>query len=169
MARLYRHVYSSPVGDILLLSSEAGLCFVGLPNISTEAVEAFVQRNFKDAVVEDNFSANRQAENELAAYFAGTRREFTLSLDLKADGFLRDVLLMVTEIPYGKLRTYGDIAKALGQPGAAQAVGNANSANPIPIIIPCHRVVASNGLGGYGGGIALKKKLLAIEQKETIF
>jgi len=82
---------------------------------------------------------------------------------LHVKGFYGKVLQKVRAIPYGKTRTYGEIAAALGNPGAARAVGGANRSNPIPIIIPCHRVVAANGLGGYSGGPDIKAKLLEHE------
>ncbi|MEZ5358896.1 MAG: methylated-DNA--[protein]-cysteine S-methyltransferase [Candidatus Zixiibacteriota bacterium] len=169
MSNLYKYTMPSIVGDIVLLTSEKGLCFVGLPNIEQAIVDRFVKRNYPEATVMDDLQKNKRAFTQIKSYLDGKLTRFELDLDLCVDGFTREVLDVVARIPYGELRTYKEIAKAIGQPGAAQAVGNANGANPIPIIIPCHRVVASNGLGGYGGGLALKKKLLAIEQKDTLF
>jgi O-6-methylguanine DNA methyltransferase len=96
----------------------------------------------------------------LFEYFDGRRKTFGVKLDLRKTGFAKDVLRKVKKIAYGKTLTYGEIAASLGKPRAARAVGAANGANPLPIIIPCHRVVASNGLGGYGGGLPMKRKLL---------
>ncbi len=169
MASICRQDIQSAVGNITLLSSGDGLCFLGLPGCPEDTVASFLSRFFSDAEITEGGDCNRRVEIQLKSYFSGTLTQFEIDLDLKTDGFSREVLLKVNEIPYGKLRTYKDIAKELGNPGASQAVGNANGANPIPIIIPCHRVVASNGLGGYGGGLPLKKKLLAIEQQNTIF
>lgn len=169
MANLFKHVMPSIIGDIVLMSSEVGLCFVGLPNIDVESIERFAGRYFPDHSIIDDFQKNKRVTSQLNSYLAGNLTRFELDIDLQVDGFNRQVLDSVATIPYGELRTYKEVAKVIGQPGASQAVGNANGANPIPIVIPCHRVVASNGLGGYSGGLALKRKLLAIEQKDTLF
>jgi methylated-DNA-[protein]-cysteine S-methyltransferase len=101
---------------------------------------------------------------QLNEYFAGERRRFRLPLaEVPATEFQRDVWAALRAIPYGEVRTYGDVAAAVGRPLAARAVGNANHANPWPIIVPCHRVVASHGLGGYGGGEKVKRFLLGVE------
>lgn len=102
--------------------------------------------------------------NELRLYMNGKTKGFQPKLDLSSGTpFQISVWKKLLEIPYGKVKTYGEIAEELGRPNASRAVGNAVGANPIPIIVPCHRVVASNGLGGYSGGIEKKKKLLQIE------
>lgn len=106
----------------------------------------------------------RQVAAELAEYFAGTRRKFTFPLEPAGTAFEKRVWKALEKIPYGETRTYGEIARAIGNPTAARAVGAANGRNPIPIVVPCHRVVAAGGkLGGFGGGLPLKKKLLSLE------
>ena len=133
-----------------------------------------------DAVTEICFggSASRTAAttvehrvaDELLEYFAGTRTEFTVLLSPVGTDFQRAVWRALQRIPYGETRTYGEIAEAVGRPGAARAVGTANHSNPIPIIIPCHRVVGSNGrLCGFGGGLDLKRRLLELEASHTPF
>ena len=109
----------------------------------------------------------RMAEKELAGYFSGKTRSFSALCDLKSlPPFTRAVLKTTAEIPYGQVRSYRWIAAKLGKPGAARAVGNALARNPIPIIIPCHRVVRSDGaIGGFALGTGWKKRLLALEQK----
>ncbi len=108
----------------------------------------------------------RQVAMELGEYFAGTRSRFTFPLSPSGTEFERRVWDALQRIPYGDTRTYGEIATSLGHPGAARAVGSANHKNPIPIVIPCHRVVRSGGgLGGYGGGLELKRKLLNLEAR----
>ncbi|MDE3083177.1 MAG: methylated-DNA--[protein]-cysteine S-methyltransferase [Acidobacteriota bacterium] len=103
---------------------------------------------------------------QLARYFAGTLREFRVTFDdVGATDFQRDVWNALIAVPYGTTRTYGEIAAALGRPRATRAVGNANHANPWPILVPCHRVVAANGLGGYGGGLDVKRYLLSLESR----
>jgi methylated-DNA-[protein]-cysteine S-methyltransferase len=106
----------------------------------------------------------REATRQLAEYFAGARRAFDLPLDLRGTPFQLRVWEALLRIPYGETRTYGQLAAQIGHPGAARAVGAANGANPVAIIVPCHRVVASGGgLGGYGGGLDRKEFLLGLE------
>ena len=101
---------------------------------------------------------------QLREYLAGERREFTLAYHLNGTPFQQRVWQALLEIPYGTVETYGELAGRIGQSGAARAVGGANGANRIPIVIPCHRVIASSGkIGGYSGGLDVKRALLAIE------
>jgi methylated-DNA-[protein]-cysteine S-methyltransferase len=101
---------------------------------------------------------------QLRAYFAGQLRHFDLLLDLRGTDFQRRVWRELERIPYGETRSYRQIAEAIGAPRAVRAVGAANGANPIPIVVPCHRVIGANGkLVGYGGGLPLKKRLLQLE------
>jgi O-6-methylguanine DNA methyltransferase len=101
---------------------------------------------------------------QLEEYFAGQRKVFDLPLDLRGTGFQLSVWRALRQIPFGETRTYAEVARAIGAPRAVRAVGAANGSNPVPIIVPCHRVVASGGgLGGYGGGLDLKRKLLDLE------
>jgi methylated-DNA-[protein]-cysteine S-methyltransferase len=103
-------------------------------------------------------------ERELTEYLAGLRRQFSFPIRPAGTPFQQRVWRALERIPYGATRTYGDIAGAIGKPKAARAVGMANHHNPIPIVIPCHRVVAAGGkLGGYGGGVELKRELLNLE------
>jgi O-6-methylguanine DNA methyltransferase len=102
--------------------------------------------------------------NELEEYFAGKRREFTFPLDLRGTEFQRACWHALLAIPFGETRTYADIARAVSKPNAFRAVGMANNRNPIAIVVPCHRVIASDGaLCGYGGGLDVKRKLLELE------
>lgn len=104
------------------------------------------------------------ALTQLREYFSGTRHEFDLPLDMHGTPFQRAVWAQVARIPYGTTTTYGEIARRVGRPRAARAVGGANGANPLPIIIPCHRVIGVRGsLTGYGAGLAVKAKLLQLE------
>jgi len=110
----------------------------------------------------------RAAILQLNEYFRGTRRVFDLKLHPKGTEFQKAVWKALASIPYGETRTYGDIAKAVGRPAAVRAVGLANGRNPLPIVIPCHRVIGKDGtLTGYGGGLAAKQTLLALEQGRT--
>lgn len=103
-------------------------------------------------------------QTELAAYFEGSLQVFTVPLDLHGTGFHLSVWNLLSKIPYGQTRTYEDLARSLDRPGASRAVGAANGANPVAIVVPCHRVVAKDGsLGGYGGGLSAKRALLELE------
>ena len=106
----------------------------------------------------------RRVNDELQEYFDGQRKDFTFPIEAEGSEFNRRVWERVAHIPYGHTVTYGEIAREFGNVGAARAVGTANGRNPIPIVIPCHRVVAAGGkLGGFGGGLPLKRKLLDLE------
>ena len=110
----------------------------------------------------------REAERQLAEYFSGTRRRFDLPLAPQGTPFQRAVWQALAEIPYSETRSYGEIAAQLGKPGAARAVGMANHRNPIPVIIPCHRVIGADGaLTGYAGGMENKAWLLALESSNN--
>jgi methylated-DNA-[protein]-cysteine S-methyltransferase len=105
-----------------------------------------------------------EAVRQLRGYFDGTLRRFTLPLDLQGTPFQLRVWRELETIPFGEFRTYADIAHAIGSPKAVRAVGAANGANPVAIVVPCHRVIGSSGkLVGYGGGLPLKKRLLELE------
>ena len=118
------------------------------------------------AVTAIRFGADgaQDAEAQLRKYFAGTRRTFDLPLAPRGTAFQQRVWAALRAIPYGETRTYGELAAAIGSPSASRAVGMANHHNPIPIVIPCHRVIGANGtLTGYAGGLEIKRKLLALE------
>jgi methylated-DNA-[protein]-cysteine S-methyltransferase len=105
-----------------------------------------------------------EAASQLRTYFAGALREFSLPLDMQGTEFQKRVWGQVAAIPYGETRSYLQIATAIGSPRAVRAVGAANGANPVPIMVPCHRVIGAKGsLVGYGGGLAMKKRLLELE------
>ena len=116
-----------------------------------------------DAEIEEAYAPFRTAIAQLVEYLEGKRQVFDLPLDVRGTPFQRKVYEAVARIPYGHTRSYAEIAREVGQPSAVRAVGSANGANPIPLVIPCHRVIASDGkLGGYGGGLPLKAKLLEL-------
>ena len=111
-----------------------------------------------------------ELRRQLAEYFAGERREFALRLAPAGTPFERSVWDELLAIPFGETRSYGEIAQAIGRPGAARAVGRANGANPIPIVVPCHRVIGADGsLTGFGGGLAAKSRLLELEGRRLPF
>jgi O-6-methylguanine DNA methyltransferase len=109
-----------------------------------------------------------EAERQLREYFAGARFDFDFPLELIGTPFQLAVWKAVAEIPYGETRSYRDIAQAVGSPKGFRAMGHANGRNPVPIVIPCHRVINTGGaLGGYGGGLDIKRKLLSLEQNHA--
>lgn len=126
---------------------------------------------FNEYPLLDNFKKNeteliKKAYNQLKEYFLGKRKEFDLPLLPEGTDFQQRVWKALREIPFGETKSYGEIAKNIGNPKAARAVGMANNKNPISIFIPCHRVIGSNGkLVGYGGGLKIKEYLLKIEKK----
>jgi len=118
----------------------------------------------QDFRFEESSSSIQRYCSELEEYFAGVRRQFTFPLDLRGTDFQLACWRALLAIPYGETRTYADIARAVGKPNAFRAVGMANNRNPVAIVVPCHRVIASDGtLCGYGGGLDLKRKLLELE------
>jgi O-6-methylguanine DNA methyltransferase len=158
----------SPIGSLRLASTEAGLAYVALPHASGRGLSGFLRRNLPEARTTEGFAPNRVVATQICEYLEGKRTAFDLPLDLRGTPFQLEVWRALREIPYGETRTYADIAAAVGRPGATRAVGNANGANPLSLVVPCHRVVASGGrLGGYGGGLDLKARLLAMERSHT--
>lgn len=113
----------------------------------------------------DNTPALCEAEKQLNEYFSGIRKAFTIPVKTEGTDFQKAVWKAMSEIPYGDTAAYGKLASIIGKPSASRAVGNACGANPIPIIIPCHRVVSSSDEGGFSGGISIKRFLLELEKR----
>jgi methylated-DNA-[protein]-cysteine S-methyltransferase len=149
---------NTPVGPLTLGSTEKGLAVLHFGNCIP-----------KDGVVDE--AANRSYMQQLREYFQGKRTDFDLPLDMQGTPFQMAVWGELRKIPYGDTRSYGDIARSIGKPAAARAVGMANGDNPVAIVVPCHRVIGQNGsLTGYGGGLPTKRKLLSLEQQtRTLF
>jgi O-6-methylguanine DNA methyltransferase len=157
-------VMETPVGDVLVAASEDGVCEVSYLS-HTDRHESLRELERRGFLVYEKPSTVQPVMDQLREYFAHERHAFTLPLDLTGvTDFTRDVLDATTHIPYGVVRTYGDIASDIGRPRASRAVGNALGRNPVPVIIPCHRVVLSSGaMGWYTGGPEIKRALLGIE------
>ena len=157
---MYYRYLSTPIGDLLLAGDEDGLTQIGFPKgkmrRDPEPDWIFNEKPFVEAC------------RQLEEYFAGTRKQFDLPLHLSGTDFQVQVLEELQKIPYGETTSYGDIAKRIGRPKAMRAVGAANGRNPIPIIIPCHRVIGSSGdLTGFGGGLDTKEALLRLEAENS--
>ena len=145
-------LYDSPVGRLGLMGEGDYLTALTLPNQPVPLIAP------REAPV------LREAKKQLEAYFAGKLRSFDVPLRLEGTPFRLRVWEELQKIPYGQVISYGELARRVGQPNAARAVGGANHHNPISIIVPCHRVIAAGGaLGGYGGGLELKRALLKLE------
>ncbi len=161
--------FDSPVGPLFLAASSKGLVALEfdarLPGQQTiRPNPRDVRAEAKQIQFDESAASLRSYVGELEEYFAGDRREFTFSLDLRGTEFQVACWRALLAIPYGETRTYADVARAVGRPQGFRAVGMANNRNPIAIVVPCHRVIASDGtLCGYGGGLDIKRKLLELE------
>jgi len=156
--------FESPIGPLRVVSSEKGLAFLELPHQNGRGLAGWMKSHAPDAKLLDRRASNDAVIDQILEYTEGRRRVFEIDLDLRATPFQRAVYAHVAKIPYGETLAYCDIAERLGQPKAVRAVGAANGANPIPLVIPCHRVIARGGaLQGYAGGVELKAKLLVLE------
>ena len=151
--------YRSRIGHMLLVASDRGLRSAWFDYDKHHLAQAK-----KDSGLTESDSALSEVRTQLDEYFAGKRREFTVELDLRGTDFQLRCWNALLEIPYGKTCSYADLARKVGCPRGFRAVGMANHDNPIPIIVPCHRVITSDHkLGGYGGGLDVKEKLLRLE------
>lgn len=162
----YRSI-SSPLGELFLAATETGLCrvawFTPESAFVIELEEQWQRPAIRDTDQRDSVLAD--AARQIARYFERRQRTFDLPLDLaRTRPFQREVLLELVKVPYGQVVTYGELAALCGRPRAARAVGGAMRSNPLPIVVPCHRVLPSaGGLGGFGGRPELKQQLLEIE------
>jgi len=160
---------NSAIGPLFLAASDRGLVALEfgarLPGQQSIRPNPYDLREEKPVFLfEGSPGLMRSYVSELEEYFAAKRREFTFPLDLRGTDFQRACWHALLAIPYGETRTYADIARAVGKPKAFRAVGMANNRNPIAVVVPCHRVIASDGtLCGYGGGLGIKRKLLELE------
>lgn len=169
METLHTVDMNSAIGPLFLAASNRGL--VALEFDARLPGQQTIRPNPRDLREEGNSYFFEESARlmrpyviELEEYFAAKRREFTFSLDLRGTDFQRACWHALLAIPYGETRTYADIARAVGKPKAFRAVGMANNRNPIAVVVPCHRVIASDGtLCGYGGGLDIKRKLLELE------
>jgi len=156
-----RYIYksvASPVGRLKIVATDDGLAAILWERDRPGRVPLKLDAEASEHPV------LLEAERQLQEYFAGTRKQFALTLDVDGTAFQRKVWSALLAIPFGETRSYSQIAKAIGHPGAARAVGAANGRNPVSIVAPCHRVIGSTGaLTGFAGGLAVKAQLLALE------
>ncbi|MFJ9897919.1 methylated-DNA--[protein]-cysteine S-methyltransferase [Streptomyces sp. NPDC091280] len=167
--RVVWSVVGTDIGPLLLAATPDGLVnvvFHATDAVRERSLDRLASRLGTDPVEAPDSPLLAEAIRQFEAYFAGTRRDFDLPLDWSLiSGFNRQVLReLAAGVPYGSVVGYGDLAGRVGQPRAAQAVGVAMGSNPLPVVVPCHRVVESDGgIGGFGGGLETKRKLLALE------
>ena len=169
METLYYSVWESPIGPLFLAASERGLVKLEFhwkrgKNQPRAEGQRPIGNGVPDVSWVESDAKLRPYRRQLEEYFAGKRKTFSFALDLRGTDFQQRCWRALLDIPYGETRTYAEIARRVGRPQAFRAVGGANHDNPIAIVVPCHRVIASDGtLGGYGGGLPLKEKLLLLE------
>jgi methylated-DNA-[protein]-cysteine S-methyltransferase len=157
--------HDSPLGRLVLGATDAGLVRVGLPVEDEDAVLAELASRVSPRVLAASRGPLRDVRAQLDDYFAGRRRAFDVALDWRLTaGFRRAVLEATARIPFGRTASYRDVAARAGSPGATRAAGSALATNPLPIVVPCHRVLpSSGGVGQYRGGVAAKETLLRLE------
>jgi len=149
----------SPVGQLKLVASDEGLVAILWEHDSPRRVR------LNDLVADERHPVLVQTEKQLSEYFAGKRKTFSVALDMRGTRFQKNVWEALLAIPFGETRSYGQLAKQLGNPRATRAVGAANGRNPLSIIVPCHRVIGSSGkLTGFAGGLEAKAHLLNLER-----
>jgi methylated-DNA-[protein]-cysteine S-methyltransferase len=158
-------LHDTPLGRLIVGATAAGLVRVGLPSEDEDDVLQQLTDRVSRRVLRAPRASLTQTRRELDEYFDGTRRAFAIPLDWRlARGFRREVLRAASEIPYGQTASYRDVATRAGSPGAVRAAGTALATNPLPIVVPCHRVLRTGGaLGAYRGGAAAKAALLELE------
>jgi len=146
-------VMNTPIGPLKLVAEDDALVHIGFCDGTLQADDQAA-----------GSGVLREAQRQLQEYFAGTRQVFDLPLKPAGTPFQREVWNVLASIPWGTTRSYGEVARAIGRPRAVRAVGAANGANPLPLLLPCHRVIGSGGtLTGYAGGLDRKRRLLALE------
>ncbi len=158
-------IFKSPWGWMGIAESSKGIEAIVLPKRSKRAVESELRAQSNEPLQYGESERLETARRQLLDYVAGKRNAFDVPLDLsKGTSFQRHVWRTLQRVPYGKLRSYQWIAARVGGPHYARAVGNAVGANPLPIVVPCHRIVAHDAsLGGFSGGLSMKRKLLSLE------
>lgn len=157
----------SPLGKLIIGATSKGCCFLEFHDrTGIEQLKYRFKKNYQLSIVEGTNYILDQLENELDQYFKGELQNFTVPLDLKGTSFEKTVWKELRRIPYGETKSYGEIAELINNALAVRAVGRANGKNPVAIVVPCHRVISSDGkLHGYGGGLWRKRELLTLENR----
>jgi len=168
MNKIYYSFFDSPILEkVFVASTERGVCMVDFLK-SEKAFLKRLKKRFPGEIIRDD-RKNKNVLNQLKKYLKGDLKRFDCKTDFKGTPFQKKVWSALGKIPYGQTRSYKEIARAIGYPKAFRAVGNANGRNSIPLILPCHRVIESNGgLGGFGHGIEIKRRLLDFEKAHGV-
>jgi O-6-methylguanine DNA methyltransferase len=168
MGKIYYSSFDSRwLKKVFIASTEKGVCMVDYLKPEKVFLKE-LKKQFPGEIIK-NDQKNKEALSQLKKYARGELKHFQCRLDLKGTPFQKRVWSALTKIPYGKTRSYQEVARAIGHPKAFRAVGNANGNNPAPLIVPCHRVIESNGgLGGFGHGLKVKKQLLDFEKAHAL-
>lgn len=162
MSELRKRELDTPIGTLTLVASPAGLTNILFATQTPEDVDLT-----GDIATDESDPTLTAAALQLDEYFAGDRTDFDLPLDLAGTEFQQQAWLALADVPYGSTTSYGAQAESIGRRGAARAVGSANGQNPVPIVLPCHRVVGADGsLTGFGGGLDVKQRLLDLEHSQ---
>ena len=161
--------YTSPLGNMLIAAEHGRLLRIILPGRTPDVMKQTLQQEYPEHSLTFLPEGGDQATTELDEYFAGKRKEFSLDFRLEGSLFTQKVLAAVKRVSFGETRSYKEIASDIGNPGACRAVGGANHRNPLPLVIPCHRIVGADGsLTGFGAGVNVKRCLLEWE-KEVLY
>lgn len=156
-------------GTIYVAVTDKGLCFVSSPNEGINELKNWLNKHKPEVTLIDNDEKTSRYVDQIKEYLNGKRKEFDLPVDLNGTSFQESVWRELQNIPYGEVVSYSDIADRIGRPKGVRAVGAANGANPVMIVVPCHRVVAKSGdLTGFRGGLAMKKTLLELEKSDKM-
>lgn len=163
--KLYVTSVATRMGTVHLASTPRGVARIALPGENHKAFFSWLVKTFPKAEISTQGRVNEKPARQLREYFEGKRKKFNFRLDLRSTPFQSRVLRKLRAIPYGKTASYGEIAKKIGRSKAFRAVGLACGSNPLPVVIPCHRVIGANGsLTGFGGGLKLKAAMLDLEK-----
>ncbi|MBW1713871.1 MAG: methylated-DNA--[protein]-cysteine S-methyltransferase [Deltaproteobacteria bacterium] len=160
---VYHLTWNTDLGPLTALATQRGLARLWLSQPDLEGQARRLAGRAAWELRDEPLPVLSQTRQQVDEYLIGQRKEFDLALDLRGTPFQMSVWQALQTVAWGRVVTYGQLAAMVSRPGAARAVGQANGANPIPIIVPCHRVVAVGGLGGYGSGLANKRVLLGLE------
>lgn len=163
--KMYYCAIVSNNNEYLIAATTKGLAFVGSQNAGLIELVVWIEMYRAGTLLEENNEFMQSYQTLLEEYFQGTRKKFDVALDMKGTNFQETVWRELLNIPYGEIRTYSDIANAVGNPKAIRAVSGAIGKNPVAIVVPCHRVIGKNGkLTGYRGGLEMKRELLELEK-----
>jgi len=169
MNQINIQLHKTEIGEVVLGSFRGKLCLLGFGGKAVKrAVDERVKKALNAEFVEHDDEVLEKTRRQLDEYFRGVRRKFDIPLLMLGTDFQKGVWNVLTKVPYGHTSTYLQVAGDVGNERAVRAVGNANAANPISIIVPCHRIIGSAGqLVGYGGGLSIKRRLLDLERKNV--